>query len=108
MTKHINKLVRDNIPDICKENGQIPETRILNDTEYALELRRKLQEEVQEYLSSDEIEELADVVEVVEALAEHQGCSFDELMKVKQKKRSKNGAFRQRIYLMSVSDHNIV
>ena len=106
--KLINKLVRDNIPDICKENGQIPNARILNDAEYLSELRRKLQEEVQEYLSGNDIEELADVMEVIEALAEHQGCSFDELMKVKQKKRSKNGAFRQKIYLMSVSDHNMV
>ena len=47
MTKLINKLVRDNIPDICKENGQIPNARILIDAEYASELRRKLQEEVQ-------------------------------------------------------------
>ena len=106
MTKLINKLVRDNIPDISKENGQIPQTRILNDAEYASELRRKLQEEVQEYLSSNDIEELADVMKVIEALAEYQGCSFDELMKVKQKKRSKNGAFRQRIYLMSVEDRS--
>jgi len=76
----------------------------LNDAEYASELRKKLQEEVQEYLSSNDIDELADVMEVIEALAEYQGCSFDELIKVKQKKPSKNGAFRQRIYLMSLED----
>ena len=83
MMKHINKLVRDNIPDICKENGQIPETRILNDSEYSSELRRKLQEEVQEYLLSSDIEELADILEVIEALVEDHGSSFEELMRIK-------------------------
>ena len=102
--KLINKLVRDNIPDICKENGQIPETRILNDSEYSSELRRKLQEEVQEYLLSSDIEELADILEVVEALAKDHGTSIDEVIGIKQKKQDKNGAFEQKIFLFSVEE----
>ena len=102
--KLINKLVRDNIPDICKENGQMPETRILNDSEYSLELRRKLQEEVQEYLLSSDIEELADILEVIEALVEDHGSSLEELTRIKMIKKDKNGAFKHKIYLMSVED----
>ena len=104
MMKLINKLVRDNIPDICKENGQMPETRILNDSEYSLELRRKLQEEVQEYLLSSDIEELADILEVIEALVEDHGSSLEELTRIKMIKKDKNGAFKHKIYLMSVED----
>ena len=102
--KLINKLVRDNIPDICKENGQMPETWILNDSEYSLELRRKLQEEVQEYLLSSDIEELADILEVIEALVEDHGSSLEELTRIKMIKKDKNGAFKHKIYLMSVED----
>lgn len=107
MKKSINKLVRDNIPAICKENGQATETRILDNIEYTSELRRKLKEEVNEYLSSNELEELADIVEVIEALAENQGSSLEEIMKIKQEKQVKNGAFRKKVFLIGVEDtHN--
>ena len=106
MMKLINKLVRDNIPDICKGTGQIPETRILNDREYSLELRKKLQEEVQEYLLSSDIEELADILEVVEALAKDHGTSIDEVIGIKQKKQDRNGAFKKKIFLSRVEGQN--
>ena len=98
MKKQINKLVRDNIPYLCKD----PETKILNDADYTAALRRKLEEEVGEYLQDNTIEELADIMEVIEALAENQGSSLREVMEFKQRKQSKNGAFRNRIFLISV------
>ena len=104
MTKPINKLVRDNIPAICEKSGQIPKTKTLDDREYALELHRKLKEETAEYLSSCEIEELADIIEVIEALAENQGASLEEVMRIKQTKQNKNGAFRNKVFLISVKD----
>ena len=104
MKKPINKLVRDNIPFICEKNGQTPKTKVLDDKKYASALNKKLKEEVREYLLSNDIEELADIVEVVEALAENQGSSFKEIMEIKQNKQNKNGAFKNRIYLISVED----
>ena len=104
MKRSINKLVRDNIPAICKENGQAPETRILDNIEYISELRRKLKEEVEEYLSSNELEELADIVEVIEALAENQGSSLKTILNIKQTKQSKNGAFRDKVFLINVDE----
>ena len=107
MKRSVMKLVRDNIPAICKENGQTPETSILDNVEYTSELRKKLKEEVDEYLSSTELEELADIVEVIEALAENQGSSLEEIMKIKQEKQVKNGAFRKKVFLIGVEDtHN--
>ena len=104
MTKPINKPVRDNIPDICRNNGQHPSIRILDDREYSRELNKKLVEEVGEYLADNEIEELADIIEVVEALAERQGHSIEDVMDIKRRKQSINGAFRDKIYLISVDD----
>lgn len=104
MTKSFNKLVRDNIPDICRANGQTPNTKILDDQSYTLELNKKLKEETEEYLSSSEIEELADIVEVVEALAENLGSSLREVMEIKQRKQKINGAFKDKIFLISVDD----
>lgn len=104
MKKPINKLVRDNIPFICEQNGQVPLTKILDDKEYTSALITKLQEEVGEYLEGFDIEELADIVEVIEALAENQGSSIKEVMEIKQNKQSKNGAFKNKIYLISVDE----
>lgn len=98
MRKPINKLVRDNIPSFCEN----PETRILSDEDYTAALKQKLHEEVGEYLQDNTIEELADIIEVIEALAENQGSSLREVMEFKQRKQSKNGAFKDRIFLISV------
>ena len=59
----INKLVRDNIPEIIKSNGKIPIYNIVKEDNIYVELlKNKLQEEMMEYLESDEIIELCDVV----------------------------------------------
>lgn len=52
MERISNKLVRDNIPNIIKENGEVPITRILTDEEYKKELEKKLDEELQEVLEA--------------------------------------------------------
>ena len=98
MKKQINKLVRDNIPSFCEN----PVTKILDNEDYTAALKQKLKEEVGEYLQDNTIEELADIIEVIEALAENQGSSLREVMEFKQRKQSKNGAFKDRIFLISV------
>ena len=102
--KRIEKLVRDNIPSICKNNGQEANIRILAGPEYTSELRKKLKEEVEEYLLSKELVELADIVEVIEALAEDQGSDLMEIIRLKQEKQRLNGAFKKKVYLISVED----
>lgn len=102
MKKQINKLVRDNIPSICKENNQTPLIRILDENEYTSALRNKLKEEVAEYLDSLKLEELADILEVIEALAKDQASSIEEIMAIKHEKQNRNGTFDKRIFLISV------
>ena len=97
-----NKLVRDNIPQIIENNSQSAKTVILDDEKYTSALEKKLKEETREYLQSKELMELADILEVVEALAKNQGSSFDEVLELKKQKQEKNGAFDKRIFLISV------
>ena len=96
-----NKLVRDKIPEIIEKQGEKAITRILEDDEYILHLEKKLDEEVAEYHESKEIEELADILEVVFALSEAQGCSKDMLLSVYKTKNEKRGGFVNRILLIS-------
>ena len=96
-----NKLVRDNNPQIIEENGGKAEIRILSDEEYCTFLEAKLDEEVGEYHRDKTAEELADILEVVYALASSIGCSQEELQAIYQKKHDARGGFEKKIFLLS-------
>ena len=96
-----NKLVRDKIPDIIKNQGETPLTRILPEDEYLQRLDAKLNEEVGEYQESKAIEELADILEVVFDISEARGCTTGDLMDVYREKHEKRGGFAKRILLIS-------
>lgn len=100
--KVYNKLVRDKIPEIILKDNELPTTRILNDEEYIQELNKKLQEEVSEYLEAENIEEMVDILEVIRAILEHKGVTYDEIEEKRIKKASKRGAFKEKIYLEKV------
>lgn len=95
------KLVRDRIPQMIVAEGFTPNTRILSDDEYTAALRVKLTEEVQEYLSDRNAEELADILEVVYALANAQGITPAELEALRKCKAESRGTFDDRIWLIS-------
>ncbi|MUT65717.1 nucleoside triphosphate pyrophosphohydrolase [Paenibacillus sp. NEAU-GSW1] len=103
-----NKLVRDRIPEIIEKQGLEFSSRILDSEEYVAELRKKVLEETGEYLSAqtnkDAVEELADVLEIIQALAEAHGASVQELERVRAEKAEKRGGFKERIYLIEVKD----
>ena len=94
-----NKLVRDNIPEIIRNSGETAHILFLDDVSYLKELRKKLLEETNEFLESEEIVELADILEVIEALAKAKGSSLDEIMNLKIKKSIKNGSFDKKLFL---------
>lgn len=102
--KVYNKLVRDNIPCIIKERGAVAVTQTLDGEAYSAALNEKLAEETQEFLSSLEVEELADIYEVLLAILRDRGISFDDFEKLRQKKASKRGAFSEKIFLVSVEE----
>lgn len=100
----MQKLVRDKIPEIIQKTGRRARVRVLDDDEYYLELKKKLVEEVDEFLSDANLEELADIVEVVYGLAKAIGRDVKELNDVRRKKNSERGAFEKKLFLESVED----
>lgn len=99
--KEFNKLVRDKIPDIIRNQGEIPSIKVLSEDEYIIELEKKLSEEVNEYQESKEIEELADILEVIYAICKVKKCSITELDKIRKEKLDKRGGFSNKYFLVS-------
>lgn len=98
--KVFNKLVRDKIPEVIAADNRLAKTRILNDDEYLSELEKKLDEEVAEFHESKDIEELADILEVVFALSAAQGVDIKELRRKTRIKYAQRGGFDKRIFLI--------
>ena len=96
------KLVRDKIPEITRSDGKQCTTEILSDDEFLKMVDAKLDEELAEYHKDKNIEELADLLEVVYAAAMARGYSVEELEKVRVDKALKRGAFADKIFLKEV------
>ncbi|MGW4051384.1 nucleoside triphosphate pyrophosphohydrolase [Streptomyces sp. NPDC004779] len=97
------KLVRDGIPQIIRDEGGEPVTYIAGPEEYRARLREKLREEVAELLDADERSapaELADVAEVLLALAADLGLSPEQLEAIRVAKASERCSFAGRIVWM--------
>ena len=101
-TKTYNKLVRDLIPDIIQREGNECRTRILSDEEYLKMLDAKLDEELLEYHQDQNIEELADLLELIQAATVARGYTLEELEAVRAEKAKKRGGFEKKISLIDV------
>ena len=101
-----NKLVRDKIPQIIAANGNTCTTQVLSHEEYLCKLDEKLTEELQEYHQSKSLEELADLLEVMEATVLARGYRWQELIEVRDRKREKRGGFSQKILLCEVTEND--
>ena len=97
-----NKLVRDKIPGIIQASGKTCETEILSDEEYLQMLEKKLDEELAEYHQEQNIEELADLLEVLYATVKARGYSIEKLEQVRVEKQKARGGFEKKILLQSV------
>lgn len=98
-----NKLVRDKVPDAIVDGGDEAVTTVLEDQEAIyLALDEKLDEEVCDYQVTKEMSELADVLEVIHAIVETRGISFDELDQMRLQKREKRGGFSKKIMLNEI------
>lgn len=100
--KVYNKLVRDNIPQIIKNSGSSCEIKIADSDERYKLLEDKLKEEVDEFLEAKNLEELADVMEVLYGLAESLGYSEEDLVKKRDEKREERGGFKEGVVLLKV------
>jgi predicted house-cleaning noncanonical NTP pyrophosphatase (MazG superfamily) len=100
--KKYDKLVRDNIPAIIKGNGGSPIFHVSDSDEYWLKLKEKLLEEVSEFKEDESIEEFADILEVLDAIANYKKFDSKEVKSVKAKKSAERGKFEKRIVLDQV------
>jgi predicted house-cleaning noncanonical NTP pyrophosphatase (MazG superfamily) len=102
------KLVRDRIPQIIEKTEKKFTTRILDNKEYIKELKTKSFEELNEYINAendkDAVEELADLLEIIHALAECHGTNIEQVEQVRQEKAEKRGGFKDKIFLIEVED----
>ncbi len=94
-----NKLVRDKIPEYIRKKGGNPVTHIASEAEYWQKLKGKLIEEIEEFKKDENIEELADILEVLDAMAEYKGFDIKEVQSAKNKKATEKGKFKDKIIL---------
>jgi predicted house-cleaning noncanonical NTP pyrophosphatase (MazG superfamily) len=99
-TKKYNKVVRDKIPEIIAESGKKYNLKQLDDESFLAEIEKKLIEEVNEYSESKDVEELADLLEVIYRISELRGVSSDELDKIRGDKAEKRGKFNSNLFLI--------
>lgn len=92
-----NKLVRDKIPEMLDAKGVSYEKRIASPEEYREELIKKLSEEVGEFVEAGDPEELADVLEVIEAL--RRLPEYQNVDQLRLKKLNERGGFDGKIIL---------
>ena len=102
MTKY-HKAIRDKIPEIIKKDGYSCNVKTLSDDEFLVEIEKKLFEEVTEYQSDKNPEELADIIEVIYRIAKLKGVSKEELEKIRIKKVEDRGAFEKNLFLVDTS-----
>jgi predicted house-cleaning noncanonical NTP pyrophosphatase (MazG superfamily) len=98
----MNKLVRDNIPNIIEQQGDNPDFVILDSFDYYNELKKKLTEEVTEFNISDDVLELCDLIEVISAILDYKNINNKEFEEMRLKKNKINGKFKNKIFLNGI------
>lgn len=95
------KAIRDKIPEIIKSSGKNCNVKNLDDSEFLIQLEKKLLEELNEYQESKNVEELADVLEVIYRISKLKGVNLDN---IRQEKVEKRGGFEKNLFLIDTSD----
>lgn len=94
-----DKLVRDKIPEIIGSRGGNPLTHTADETEYWDKLKAKLSEEVAEFHADENEEEMADILEVIDAIYAYKNFDTQAILAIKRKKLEERGGFSKRIIL---------
>jgi predicted house-cleaning noncanonical NTP pyrophosphatase (MazG superfamily) len=102
--KSYHKLVRDRIPEIIEASGKTCVTEVLSDAEYLKMVDAKLDEELAEYHKDQNLEELADLLEVIYAAALARGYTLEQLEQARAKKAAERGRFQKKLLLREVRE----
>lgn len=102
--KIYKKLVRDKIPEKIEANNQVGEFYIFPENDFENELILKMQEEIGEYLTTKNPEELADILELLMELAKIRDLPFSEIETIRQDRLKESGGYGKRIFLVKVRE----
>lgn len=100
----MNKLVRDFIPKLIEKAGKKPVGYIAGEAEYQRRILDKLVEEANELKESQSLEELADVLEVIDAIYVTFQFNKEDVYSVKERKKEERGGFLGRYILSDVEE----
>lgn len=98
-TMKYNKLVRDDIPAYIRTKGGTPVYHVASESEYWEKLKEKLSEELKEFTDAESAEEFADLLEVMDAVADYKGFDRERIQAIRKQKADERGVFRKRIIL---------
>lgn len=100
----MSKLVRDLIPNVVPQDKQhLYKFSTVNEKQYTDLLKNKLLEEVNEYLEAENKEELADILEVMDAIMKLMNFDKEEVLAIQKQKREERGGFEKRILMERIS-----
>ena len=98
----LDKLLRANAAAHMRHSGMEVRERVLKREEYIKKLNDKLLEEAQEAVEASSqkhsVEELADVIEAIRAMALIYNMDLADILKLAQEKRAEKGGYEARIY----------
>jgi len=98
----LEKLVRDRVIEHIKMEGKLPIFHVADQEEYWNKLKEKLIEECQEFVESENIEEIADVLEVIDTIIEFKNFKQKNIIKIKDEKSKERGKFKKKIILSKI------
>ena len=97
------KLVRDFIPNVIPDDKMhLYKFSEVNQEQYEALLKEKLLEEVKEYLEAENMEELADIFEVIDAILQLKQFNKDEVIAIQKQKKEQRGGFEKRLLMERV------
>ena len=99
MKKVYNKLVRDRIPRVIEADGHKCKIHEATPEEFRLKLNEKLQEEIAEFLTAPNAEEMADILEVLETMRKEYRIDLDDVRYQKESKMVNKGGFERKLIL---------
>lgn len=94
----VNATIRDGVPAMVEASGRKISVRTMTPAEHNLELKRKLLEESCEFMTTEDVKELADLIEVIYTLAAIRGINVQQLEQMRVEKRQKNGGYDGRTF----------
>lgn len=101
-SKIYNKLIRDKMRTIIENDCKSVKFSVVTGKEKEIALKNKLIEEVNEYVESGHVTELADILEVIHAICEFKNVNFDEIEQIRTTKKEKKGGFDTGLFLESI------